>query len=118
MRAQQRSWAHSTSCLGCWDWTDTAGYGATFPIGASALFDEIHALLKPGGAFVNLRLVASPTPELHELFRGAIGREQDDPTDHLAGLCDQIGWLRDAGFGEADCRFKWLELALIVAVRA
>jgi hypothetical protein len=26
-------------------------------------------------------------------------------------------WLRDAGFDEVDCHFKWLELALIVAVR-
>jgi tRNA (cmo5U34)-methyltransferase len=83
-----------------------------------ALFSEIHALLKPGGVFVNLDLVTSPTPELHERFRKAIGREQDDPTDRLAGLCDQLGWLRDAGFGQVDCRFKWLELALIVAVRA
>lgn len=60
------------------------------------LFSEIHALLTPGGVFANLDLVASPTPELHERFRHAIGREQDDPTDRLAGLCEQLGWLRDA----------------------
>jgi tRNA (cmo5U34)-methyltransferase len=83
-----------------------------------ALFKEIHALLTLGGAFVNLDLVASPTPELHECFRRAIGREADDPTDHLAGLCEQLGWLREAGFEQVDCRFKWLELVLIVAVRA
>lgn len=82
------------------------------------LFKEIYALLAPGGTFINLDLVTSPTPELHERFRQAIGREQDDPTDHLAGLCEQLGWLRDAGFEQADCRFKWLELALIVAARA
>jgi tRNA (cmo5U34)-methyltransferase len=66
---------------------------------------------------VNLDLAASPTPELHERFRHAIGREQDDPTDRLAGLCEQLRWLREAGFEQVDCRFKWLELALIVAVR-
>jgi SAM-dependent methyltransferase len=82
------------------------------------LFREIYALLSPGGTFINLDLVASPMPELHERFRQAIGRDQDDPTDHLAGLCEQLGWLRDAGFEQADCRFKWLELALIVATRA
>lgn len=82
------------------------------------LFREIYALLAPGGTFINLDLVASPTPELHERFRQAIGREQDDPTDHLAGLCEQLGWLRDAGFEQVDCRFKWLELALIIAARA
>ncbi|HEY2141269.1 MAG TPA: class I SAM-dependent methyltransferase [Solirubrobacteraceae bacterium] len=83
-----------------------------------SLFSEIHALLTPGGVFVNLDLVASSTPESHERFRQAIGREQDDPTDRLAGLCDQLGWLGDAGFEQIDCRFKWLELALMVAVRA
>ncbi|HTD58782.1 MAG TPA: class I SAM-dependent methyltransferase [Solirubrobacteraceae bacterium] len=82
------------------------------------LFSEIHALLTPGGVFVNLDLVASPTPDLHERFRQAIGRAQDDPTDRLARLCEQLGWLRDAGFEQTDCRFKWLELALMVAVRA
>lgn len=83
-----------------------------------ALFSEVRALLAPGGVFVNLDLVASPTAELHERFRRAIGREEDDPTDRLAGLCEQLGWLREAGFEQVDCRFKWLELALIVAVRA
>lgn len=47
-----------------------------------------------------------------------LDEKQDDPADRLAGLCEQLGWLRDAGFEQVDCRFKWLELALIVAVRA
>ena len=83
-----------------------------------ALFGEIHALLTPGGVFANLDLVASATTEQHERFRRAIGREEDDPADRLAALCEQLGWLRDAGFQEVDCHFKWMELALIVAVRA
>lgn len=82
-----------------------------------ALFGEVHALLAPGGVFANLDLVASATPHQHERFRRAIGREEDDPADRLAGLCEQLGWLRDAGFQEVDCHFKWLELALVVAVR-
>jgi tRNA (cmo5U34)-methyltransferase len=81
------------------------------------LFGEVRALLAPGGVFVNLDLVASPTAELHERFRQSIGRTYDDPADHLAGLCEQLAWLRDAGFRQVDCRFKWLELALMVAVR-
>lgn len=79
------------------------------------LFGELHGLLASGGVFVNLDLVSSPTTELHEQFRRAIGREQDDPSDRLADLCDQLGWLREAGFSVVDCRFKWMELALIVA---
>ncbi|MGC1166472.1 MAG: class I SAM-dependent methyltransferase [Solirubrobacterales bacterium] len=81
------------------------------------LFGEIHALLAPGGVFANLDLVRSASSRLHERFRREIGRVEDDPTDRLAGLGDQIGWLREAGFSEVECHFKWLELALIVAVK-
>ncbi|HEU0249626.1 MAG TPA: class I SAM-dependent methyltransferase [Solirubrobacteraceae bacterium] len=80
-----------------------------------SLFSEIRTLLAPDGTFVNLEIVTSPSPELHEHFRHAIGRPQDDPSDRLAGLEEQLQWLRDAGFSQVDCRFKWLELALFVA---
>lgn len=81
------------------------------------LFGEIHALLAPGGAFANLDLVRSASSRLHERFRREIGRVEDDPTDRLAELGEQMGWLREVGFSEVDCHFKWLELALIVAVK-
>lgn len=80
-----------------------------------SLFSEIRELLAPGGVFANLELVASPTRELHERFREAIGRPHEDPSDQLAGLEEQLGWLREAGFARVDCRFKWMELALFVA---
>ncbi|HET9163896.1 MAG TPA: class I SAM-dependent methyltransferase [Solirubrobacterales bacterium] len=81
------------------------------------LFAEVHALLERGGVFVNLDLVSSASASLHERFRREIGRVRDDPTDRLAGLADQMGWLRAAGFTEVDCHFKWLELTLVVAVK-
>jgi tRNA (cmo5U34)-methyltransferase len=82
-----------------------------------SLFGEVHDLLARGGVFANLDLVRSATPELHERFRREIGRVEDDPTDRLADLPAQIDWLRDVGFSGVDCHFKWLELALIVAVK-
>lgn len=82
-----------------------------------ALFAEAHALLTPGGVFANLDLVASASTRLHERFRREIGRTEDDPTDRLADLAEQMDWLREAGFAEVDCHFKWLELALVVAVK-
>lgn len=82
------------------------------------LFGEVHGLLAPGGVFANLDLVRSASARLHERFRREIGRVEDDPTDRLAGLDEQMGWLRDIGFAEVDCHFKWLEMALIVAVKA
>jgi tRNA (cmo5U34)-methyltransferase len=82
------------------------------------LFDEIHSWLVPGGVFVNLDLVASTSLERHQRFRDAIGRREDDPSDRLGDVCDQLTWLREVGFAEVECEFKWLELALVVAVRA
>lgn len=82
-----------------------------------SLFSEIYELLTPGGVLVNLDLVSSPTVALHERFRRAIGREEDDPSDRLSGLCEQLDWLSEVGFADVNCHFKWLELALIVARR-
>jgi tRNA (cmo5U34)-methyltransferase len=82
------------------------------------LFGEVHALLVPGGVFANLDLVRSASVRLHERFRREIGRTEDDPTDRLAGLAEQMSWLREVGFAEVDCHFKWLELALMVAVKS
>jgi cyclopropane fatty-acyl-phospholipid synthase-like methyltransferase len=79
-----------------------------------SLFTEVHDLLAPGGTFVNLDLASSPTLGLHRRFREAIGRPEDDPSDRLAPLEDQLDWLREAGFRSVDCRFKWMELALFV----
>jgi SAM-dependent methyltransferase len=81
------------------------------------LFGEIHALLEPGGVFANLDLVASASTRLHERFLHEIGRIEDDPTDRLTGLSAQMAWLREVGFAEVECHFKWLELSLVVAVK-
>jgi tRNA (cmo5U34)-methyltransferase len=81
------------------------------------LFAEVHALLVPGGVFANLDLVSPRSARLHERFRREIGRTEDDPSDRLADLSAQLEWLREAGFAEVDCHFKWLELALLVAAK-
>jgi SAM-dependent methyltransferase len=81
------------------------------------LFAEVRSLLAPGGIFANLDLVKAASPELHERFRREIGRPEDDPSDRLADLGDQLNWLRAAGFADADCHFKWLQMTLVVASR-
>ncbi len=80
-----------------------------------ALFGEVFGALAPGGVFMNLEHVASPTPELHEAFLYAINSspERDDPSNKLAPAGDQLGWLREAGFNQVDCHWKWRELALL-----
>lgn len=79
-----------------------------------ALYAEIYAVLNPGGVFCNLEHVASPTSQLHEEFLLSIGHPNDDPSNKLLDLETQLGWLREIGFVDVDCHWKWRELALMV----
>jgi hypothetical protein len=45
------------------------------------------------------------------------GAPRTTPATRLAGLDDQLRWLREAGFDGVDCHFKWLELALLVGIK-
>jgi SAM-dependent methyltransferase len=84
-----------------------------------ALYGEIHDRLRPGGTFLNLEHVASSTPELHIAFLAALGidADDDDPSNILAPVGEQLAWLRNVGFAHVDCHWKWRELALLGGVR-
>ncbi|MCB0957182.1 MAG: class I SAM-dependent methyltransferase [Ilumatobacter sp.] len=79
-----------------------------------SLFAEIRALLRPGGVFANLEVVACATPELHEEFNRRIGRPGGDPEDILAGVEEQLAWMRDAGLEHVDCNWRWRGFAVLV----
>jgi tRNA (cmo5U34)-methyltransferase len=83
------------------------------------LYSEIYALLNAGGVFCNLEHVASPTQRLHEEFLHRIGEtvETEDASNQLLDLETQLAWLREIGFVDVDCLWKWRELALMVGVR-
>ena len=82
---------------------------------AELVFDR----LRPGGAFLNLEHVASPTEALHHAFLATldIAPADDDPSNLLAPVEDQLQWLRQTGFTDVDCHWKWRELALLAGVR-
>ncbi len=84
-----------------------------------AQYAEVFQVLPPGGVFCNLEHVASPTLELHLEFLRRIGctPETEDPSNKLLDMEIQLGWLREIGFVEVDCHWKWRELALLTGSR-
>jgi len=84
-----------------------------------ALYGEIYGLLAPGGVFLNLEHVSSPSDVLHQRFNDALGvrRGEEDPSNKLLDTETQLAWLREIGFTDVDCVWKWLELALLTGTK-
>lgn len=85
--------------------------------------------MKPGGMFVNVEHTASATAELEQLHdalfvdhlaaynnrpRAEVEEEYENRPDKADNILEnvfvQVDWLRQIGFGHADCYFKWLAL--------
>jgi len=92
-----------------------------------ALFARIRGALADGGAFVNADQVRGRTPATDQRYVDTwLQRVQaSDITpedlaqmferiryDRLAPLDTQLGWLREAGFQDVDCYFKWFNFAV------
>ena len=84
-----------------------------------SLYAEVFDLLEPGGVFANFDHVASPTHRLHLAFFAAIGEplEHEDPSDRLLDVETQLVLLREIGFDDVDCYWKWREMALLVGIK-
>jgi tRNA (cmo5U34)-methyltransferase len=99
----------------------------------AALFTRVHDALRDGGIFVNAEQVAGPTAWLdalyearHERAARALGATDEEWAgaqermrhDLCATVEAQLGWLRDAGFTDADCPFKDHRFAVMAARRS
>jgi tRNA (cmo5U34)-methyltransferase len=83
------------------------------------LYTEIFNLLNPQGVFCNLEHISSATSNLHLKFLATIGwtPESEDPSNKLLDVETQLQWLREIGFVDVDCSWKWLELALLTGFK-
>ena len=84
-----------------------------------ALYAEVFRILEAGGIFLNLEHVSSPSDALHQRFMDALAirRGEEDPSNKLLDLETQLAWLREIGFQDVDCAWKWLELALLTGTK-
>lgn len=83
------------------------------------LYGELFERLEPDGIFCNLEHVASSSDRLHEKFLEEMGISdaEEDPSNRLLDVETQLRWLREIGFQDVDCVWKWRELALLVGRR-
>lgn len=85
-----------------------------------SLYAEIYELLTPAGVFYNLEHISAGSPELHARFLRALNitAADEDPSNKCLPVQIQLDWLREIGFGDVDCHWKWLELALFGGVKS
>jgi ubiquinone/menaquinone biosynthesis C-methylase UbiE len=105
------------------------------------LYEEIYQVVAEGGVFINVEHVSSPTALVEEISNDAMTehlyerrREKgDDVTveqvrrdflerpdraaNILAPVEDQCQWLRQIGFKDVDCFWKYFELAIFGGFR-
>jgi tRNA (cmo5U34)-methyltransferase len=83
------------------------------------LYREIWKILDGGGVFCNLEHVASASAYGHGRFLDAMGTapQEEDPSNKLLDVHTQLEWLREIGFADADCYWKWRELALLAGFK-
>ena len=105
------------------------------------LYREIYNLLTAGGVFLNSEHVASSTPRGEQMFDDAMtthlyqrrkekGEEvtleqirqdflerPDRAANLLALVEDQCRWLREIGFRDVDCFWKYFELAIFGGIK-
>ncbi len=94
----------------------------------AGLYNTIFSLLKPSGIFINAEQVAGESEYFSLLYdkewskkveASDLSREEIDASyeriklDKRTPVPTQIKWLRDAGFKEVDCLYKYYDFAVL-----
>lgn len=60
-------------------------------------------------------MLAQARERIHDRFVQAMGMksEDEDPSNKLLDVETHLRWLREIGFEDVDCHWKWRELALL-----
>ena len=84
-----------------------------------ALYSEVFRMLSPGGVFCNLEHIQAPTARLRDAFFHTLGISlaEEDPSNKCIPMETQLAWLREIGFEDVDCFWKYRELALLAGVK-
>ena len=122
----QREWKSQVAAFGPFD-AVVSGYAIHHLSDArkQALYGDIFDLLRPGGIFVNVEHVASPSAWVEDLFIQSfadnlyeavqhegfthaqiVERLHEDDGDIVAPVEQQCDWLRRIGFANVDCFMK------------
>jgi len=97
------------------------------------LIARAYEALRPGGVFLNADQVLGPTPELEARYKalwlaqvrenGATEQQIRDSLyrqeeDRCATVAQQLQWMREAGFADADCWFKDNRFAVMAGTKS
>lgn len=96
----------------------------------AAVYRNVYNTLKKPGCFINADQVLGSTIYLENLYKeewkrkvlsSPLSREQISQAvertrmDRMSTLEDQLSWLRDVGFGEVDCVYKYYNFVVMYA---
>ena len=89
------------------------------PTGSARLYGEVFDRLRPGGVFANVEHVASHDRAPPRGVPGRLGSSpaQDDPSNKLVAVATHLAWMDALGFADAECLWKWRELAVVTGTK-
>lgn len=92
------------------------------------LYNKIFLLLNPDGIFINADQILGHTPYIEELYkkdwkdkieRSGLTKQEIEAAydrtklDQMASLNDQIDWLKECGFHDVDCIYKYFNFVVL-----